>query len=320
MTARTDPFRGPAEEIARTIAGDDDARFLLVFQALLNQAHGFAATDDPAGLARTLLRRGTAGRRAAPAGRSHEVEGLYGDRTFLRNARAMAVNRKRIVGGERTAAFPDCVAVGSAHDWCCSGTLVAPNVVVTAAHCLDQGCGDRVFFGEDVAFPDSGRTVGVRRAVPAPRFAEEDPFGDLAVLILRDAADVAPRVIARPDALDDATFVRVAGFGNTDVDSTGGYGVKRQVDVPLAGDSPTYRADFATEFVAGAPFLDVDSCQGDSGGPAYVSVAGEWQLAGATSRAVKHRGRPVRPCGDGGVYTRVGEYEEWIRSVPGGRW
>jgi secreted trypsin-like serine protease len=75
--------------------------------------------------------------------------------------------------------------------------------------------------------------------------------------------------------------------------------------------------DPATEFAAGAPFLDRDSCNGDSGGPAYVQVDGEWHLAGATSRATASS---LRPCGDGGIYTRIDAYEEWIRSVPGGVW
>ncbi|MFE9747260.1 S1 family peptidase [Saccharothrix saharensis] len=318
MSGAPDPFRGPAEELALAVAGDDDARFILAFQTFLNQARSLADADDPALLTKSMLRRGAAEVRAAPRSRSREENGLYGDRTYLRNARAMAANRKRIVGGTRTSGFPDCVAVGSTREWCCSGTLVAPNVVLTAAHCVGQGCGKRVFFGDDVEFPDEGEVVGVRSAVVAPQYASSTGFGDIAVLVLDESVDVAPRKIARPGALDDATFVRVAGYGNTDVQGKRGYGIRRQVDVPLAGTSEEYGADFATEFVAGAPFLDLDSCSGDSGGPAYVSVDGEWLLAGATSRAIG--GKRVRRCGDGGVYTRVCEYEDWIRSVPGGKW
>ncbi|XVS66528.1 S1 family peptidase [Actinosynnema sp. CA-299493] len=304
--------------MARAVAGDDDARFVLAFQTFLNQARNFADAEDPAHLAKSMLRRGAAEVRAAPSGRSREADGLYGDRTFRRNARAMVANRKRIIGGVRTSSFPDCVAVGSAHDWCCSGTIIAPNVVLTAAHCVGGGCAERVFLGEDVEFPDVGQVVAVRSAVVAPQYAPGSRIGDIAVLVLDRAVEVEPRKIARRGALDDATFVRVAGYGNTDFRGNRGYGIRRQVDVPLAGTSEGYGADLATEFVAGAPFLDLDSCSGDSGGPAYVSVDGEWLLAGATSRAIS--GRRVRPCGDGGVYTRVCEYEEWIRSVPGGKW
>jgi secreted trypsin-like serine protease len=117
--------------------------------------------------------------------------------------------------------------------------------------------------------------------------------------------------------LTSAFTVRLAGFGNTDVFSGGGYGRRRMVDVPLASSDPVFGADLETEFVAGAPFLDRDSCNGDSGGPAYLESDGVWYLAGATSRATASA---IRPCGDGGIYTRVGVFEDWVRSVPGGHW
>jgi secreted trypsin-like serine protease len=60
--------------------------------------------------------------------------------------------------------------------------------------------------------------------------------------------------------------------------------------------------------------LDKDSCKGDSGGPAYIDVDGEWQLAGATSRGTC---KARRICGDGGIYTRVHAYVDWIESVAG---
>ena len=121
------------------------------------------------------------------------------------------------------------------------------------------------------------------------------------MLILAEEASVEPRPLAEDGMLDGAHSVRLAGFGNTDVFSTGGYGIRRMVDVPLASNDPQFGADAATEFVAGAPFLDRDSCNGDSGGPAYVQADGEWFLVGATSRATAST---VRPCGDGGIYVR----------------
>ena len=86
------------------------------------------------------------------------------------------------------------------------------------------------------------------------------------------------------------------------------------VDVPLASNDPRFGAHVEYEFVAGAPFLDRDSCNGDSGGPAYVKADGAWYFVGATSRATAST---VRPCGDGGIYVRVGAFQDWIRSVPG---
>jgi V8-like Glu-specific endopeptidase len=69
-------------------------------------------------------------------------------------------SRIRIVGGVETGEFPDCVAVGSATEWCCSGTLVGRNVVVTAGHCRPS-CVARVFIGSDVG--SMGEIVAVAR-------------------------------------------------------------------------------------------------------------------------------------------------------------
>jgi len=118
-----------------------------------------------------------------------------------------------------------------------------------------------------------------------------------------------------------ATIGRAVGFGNVDASGSFGYGTKRQVDVPIASpscdgnvngqtDNGAYGCNATLEMVAGKPFLARDSCRGDSGGPFYVGNQNDgWFLAGATSRSTKSS---VRACGDGGVYTRVDRYREWI--------
>lgn len=316
------------EHLARLIAGDDEQRFMLVFQALANQVDGFLTRSGDIGVqhARSVLMRtaephvtrSPRWRRAAveppPA---PPTEGLYTDPVYLQNSRKLIRSRDRIVGGVPTSDFPDCVAVGSRNGWCCTGTLVAPNVVVTAAHCVPN-CAQRILVGEDVAFAQDGQVTDVQNAVPHRGYRPPDPTDDIAVLILANPVrEVVPRPIADRGALDGAFAVRLTGYGNTDVFSSGGYGRRRMVDVPIAGQDPKYGADFSREFVAGAPFLDRDSCNGDSGGPAYLQSGDGWYLVGATSRATESA---FRPCGDGGVYTQVSVYEDWIRSVPGGMW
>ncbi len=318
-----------AEHLARLMVGDDDERFVLVFQSLINVVDGFHAqpADKQREQARSVLRQSAkphlaparSGRRlslarSTPAGPA--ADSLYSDPVFLENAKSMIRDRTRIVGGIKTSDYRDCVAIGSPDEWCCTGTLVAANVVVTAGHC-HGGCTDRVFVGDDVDKADEGTVIEVADAVRHPEYDDDTLANDLSVLILAEDAEVTPRAIASEDALDGAQAVRLAGYGNTDVDSMGGYGIRRMVDVPLAGTDPAFGANAETEFVAGAPFLDRDSCNGDSGGPAYVKSGEQWYLVGATSRATDSA---VRRCGDGGIYTRVRVFDEWIRSIPGGRW
>ena len=319
MTTTTERPNDPMDAVAnlaRMIAGDDEQRFVLVYHAFANQVDSFlnGTGDDGYRLARSLLRRGVSPLTRSAVGTQAPSDSLHTDPVYLTNMHAMAEDRDRIIGGVPTADFPDCVAIGSASAWCCSGTLVSPNVVVTAGHCVDGGCAARVFIGKDVEFPEDGEVIGVRTALAHPDYRPPRPTGDIAVLVLERPASVTPRRIATPDQLAAAAFVRLAGFGNTDVHSSGGYGRRRMVDVPIASDDPRHGADAATEFVAGAPLLDRDSCNGDSGGPAYVQSGGGWVLAGATSRATASS---LRPCGDGGIYTRVASYERWLWSVPG---
>lgn len=316
MTERPQDPMAAVAQLARVVAGDDEQRFVLVYHAIANQVDGFLNGDAAEGyrLARSLLRRGVSPLTRSAVATEPPSDSIFTDPVYLANMRAVVEDHARIIGGVPTADFPECVAIGSADAWCCSGTLVSPNVVVTAGHCVDGGCAARVFIGKDVEFPEDGEVIDVETALAHPDYRPPRPTGDIAVLVLSRPASVAPRPIATPDQVAAAKFVRLAGYGNTDVHSTGGYGRRRMVDVPIASDDPRHGADAATEFVAGAPFLDRDSCNGDSGGPAYVQSGGRWFLAGATSRATASS---LRPCGDGGIYTRVASYEKWLWTVPG---
>ncbi len=324
--AAADPLQkqmDAAERLARVVAGEDDEQFMLVFQSLVNVLDGFTARPaaESASQARSILRRaaepaGTTGRRGLGAAAQPDFS-IFSDPVFLANAKTLIPDRKRIVGGIPTSEYQDCVAIGSDTDWCCTGTLIAPNVVVTAGHCVAGGCASRIFIGDDVGTPGAGTVIAVQRVESHPDYDPPTPTHDLAVLILAEDADCKPRGIASGDVLNAAASVRLAGYGNTDIYSSGGYGKRRMVDVPIASADPRFGADEATEFVAGAPFLDRDSCNGDSGGPAFVQSKRTWFLAGATSRATAST---VRPCGDGGIYTRLDVFDSWVRSVPGGHW
>jgi Trypsin len=215
-----------------------------------------------------------------------------------------------IVGGRPTKDFPDCCAVGHGGGYFCSGTLIAPTAVVTAGHCLDV---DRVFLkGWDVADPRSGETIMVA-------YQYKHDTSDLRVLMLEKPSTVSPRHVAQ-DLEARANWAHLVGFGTVDVNGTFGYGIKREVEVPIeALDCAS--AEIANglgckpglEMVAGHRGISLDSCRGDSGGPLYIhSPEGAFYLLGATSRGVKGA---RRPCGDGGVYIRVDRHLDWIRAV-----
>ena len=309
--------RDLVDEIANVVAGDDPAAYAGTVVALLNVAGELAdAPGEQRGrlAMHQLSRQRRRGRQAVAVPQQPGADSIWTDERFLENFRRMVRDRQRIVGGTPTTGYPDCVAVGNGDRWCCSGTLVAPNLVVTAGHCDDAGCSSRVLFGDDTDPEGSGRVVQVEAAHVHPEYVQDGPSDLTALLLSESVDDVPPRAIAPREALDGAGAVRLVGFGNVDVFASVGYGVKRVVDVPLASADPRFGADPELEFVAGQPFLDRDSCTGDSGGPAYVAADGGWLLAGATSRATSSS---IRPCGDGGIYERMHAFESWLHSIPG---
>ena len=298
--------------------GDDDAAYVPLFLLAHRAAHSLrtAEPERRQQLAAAMLDEVSRARppAAAAAPDGQQVKSLGSDPVYLANQRLVTRLNTRITSGVATQLFPDCVAVGNEVGFCCTGTLIAPNVVVSAAHCpVQSGCDKRIFIGANLAGP--GRVVDVAQSVVHPEYPKSRLYDDLVVLILAEPVeDVAPRKIASAEPLSSARTTRLVGFGYTDFAGTTGYGQRRFVDVGKASDDPDYGARPETEFVAGAVGLDKDSCRGDSGGPAYIDVDGEWLLAGATSRVTSIA---PRPCGDGGIYTRVHAYVDWIESVAG---
>jgi secreted trypsin-like serine protease len=237
------------------------------------------------------------------------------------------------VGGRRATKeeFPDCVCVGSRSDdgdeYCCTGTLIGKNVIVTAGHCFPcTGDSTVIYIGTNTKSPGITYTG---KAFQHPKYAQGGLHNDLTVIVLdKDVTEITPRRIATTDEVNKATFVRVVGFGNSDVNSTGGFGVKRVADVPIASvscsgasDAGTLGCDTKLELVAGMVGLQRDSCNGDSGGPIYIQIGDDpaksesWAIAGATSRATK---TAASACGDGGIYERIDQFlDSFIKTIPG---
>jgi secreted trypsin-like serine protease len=191
----------------------------------------------------------------------------------------------------------------------CTGTLIAPTVVLTAAHCtsfveqdlIPQGYTVWVSFSNQIAYGSLTNAatlasmIEVTDMITNPTYSQrQSDVGDLGLLILAEApAGITPARLPTLGLLDQlnaqnglkgATFT-VAGYGVQDRVVGGGQ--------PFFTDvNPVYRGYAFESFLSlNGGFLRLSqnpstgnggSCYGDSGGPNFLTVNGQQILVAVT--------------------------------------
>jgi len=237
-----------------------------------------------------------------------------------------------IVDGSSADSSEVGATVALADNWgqYCGGTLIAPQVVVTAAHCLLWQDGPmlpnelKVYAGErDLRNVGNNDTYTASALIVHPEFTwdgnpqnDANDLGndrDIGLILLDEpVVGVVPAPLLPAAALDlalvaDTTALDILGWGATNQSGTSYPDILRIA-------STIYQARSAYEIRAGQN-NSPDACSGDSGGPAYVNYAGTRYLAGIVSRA----SLPANdPCGDGSIYTLPVAFEPWIVANAGG--
>ncbi|MCP2169427.1 S1 family peptidase [Goodfellowiella coeruleoviolacea] len=227
---------------------------------------------------------------------------------------SVAMADGQIVGGTRASisTYPWTVYLATTSGFqYCGGTLVAPNKVVTAAHCTegDSPSAVRVVAGREDKQSSAGVVANVTKIWIHPNYVDATIGSDVSVLTLDRNLSYAtlPIATSADSALYAAgTSARILGWGTT---SSGGSASRYLLTatVPLTSNatcSSAYDEYSSTAMVcAGYTQGGTDTCQGDSGGPL---VAGG-KLIGITSW-----GNGCALAGYPGVYTRVSTYSSLI--------
>jgi len=215
----------------------------------------------------------------------------------------------------------------------CSGTLISPAVVVTAAHCavVEPEPGDVRTASSGSLWVAAGHlsssaaTEEMTRVVDDVR-VHEGYDHDFIMGRSRAGAgqggigspnDIAILLLSRPfEHIPSAPLLTSERerelVQHGDVGFVAGYGVY-DLDDGLTGE--LYISDAVIDIIGEREMLTRrsdqlgDSCYGDSGGPLYVPTEEGDFLVGLVSRG---RSDVKRDCGDGGVYTLISVHLPWI--------
>lgn len=198
----------------------------------------------------------------------------------------------------------------------CSGAVIAPELVLTAAHCL-MGGGSVSVVSLDPRFRARRHTVIA--VLPHPSFVpgttpRTQPGADLAMLRLAAPlpADIEPVTLG--SGLWQGETVTMAGFGLSIENNKSTARRLRETRLVNAGNYTTQNTvKVAVDAEAKGESPGAGACRGDSGGPVLRGNARSRDLVGIVSwSSGPLNTRERRICGGFTAITPVSEYRGWI--------
>lgn len=241
----------------------------------------------------------------------------------------VGATHQAIIDGSPSGLVDDAVLALNTPGGDCSASLVAPNLVMTARHCIavvgraeglactldGESANDRGLITQDYDVTEVDIFVGpgsspLRTRKVTKVISTGSPTvcrNDLALLVLEEPVDnypILPLRLLRPTSVGET--VTIVGFGQTEASSSTRIRQRREgVDVVRVGAN---RFDEqGGQAVRGTFVVSQGPCQGDSGGPAIAESTGA--IAGIYS--IKSTEDCTAPTATG-VYTQIAEFYELV--------
>ncbi|CAF1081394.1 unnamed protein product [Rotaria sp. Silwood1] len=246
--------------------------------------------------------------------------------------RSQVTNRfGRIMGGQNAVphSYPWMVSLAKRslnNLHLCGGVLLTRRHVLTAAHCIEdfKGISDinilaGIHYTNEKKTPISALSIDIHPQYDSETFANDVAIITLDTLLPENDPRIGTICLPPNDMMGKSyppvkSSAVAIGWGSTSFGGRPSESLK-QVVLPLLDTTKwpcnIYVTHAQGQICAGELNGGIDTCQADSGGPLMVENSdSRWEIIGITSFG-KSCGKPDTP----GIYTRVGTYNSFIRSI-----